>query len=89
MNLKDMMIKFNGWFESWCMRTFHLKLYLEIRREQNQEGVTPIDSIVTAATALSQWSNHPNRCSQWSKWSQKDSLSIQIPVWNGPRLQVL
>ena len=36
-------------------------------------GVTPIDPIVTAATALSQQSNHPNRCSQRSKWYQKDS----------------
>ena len=36
-------------------------------------GVTPIDSIVTAAIALSQRSNHPNRCSQRSKRYQKDS----------------
>jgi len=33
-------------------------------------GVTPIDSIVTAATAFSQWSNHPNKCSQRSKWGR-------------------
>ena len=38
-----------------------------------QGGVTPIDSIVTAATALSQQSNRPNRLGQRSKQSQKDS----------------
>ena len=49
----------------------HLRVF---QWSSTQGGVTPIDSIVTAVTALSQphgqRSNHPNRCSQQSKRSQ-------------------
>jgi len=41
-----------------------------------QGGVTPIDSIVTAATAFSQRSNHPNKCSQ-SGVGQRSNPSVE------------
>lgn len=63
-------------------------LATRIKMESSNRGcVTPIDYIyVTAATAVSQRSNFPNGCSQQSK-QLKNTVKVQIPVWNGPTLQ--
>ena len=61
----------------------------EVRGYNGQGGVTPIDSIVTAATALSQWSTVTCLDRVNGQSGVKKTVNIQIPVQNAPRLQCI
>ena len=58
-----------------------------------QGGVTPIDSIVTAATALSQQSTVNGQTTRIGvvngQSGVKKTVNVQIPVQNGPNYSVV